>query len=288
MSPSAPSGEPPVTGTPTCYRHPHRETSVRCSRCDRSICPDCMRDAAVGYQCPDCVGEGRRTVRAPRTAFGGRVRGDTGQVTRILVAVNVAVFALSALTGAGLLGTRSFVTDSFGMLPQAVAAGEPYRLFTAMFVHFGLVHIGVNMYALLLLGPQLEQVLGRWRFLALYLLAGLGGTVTSYVASPAFSAGASGAIFGLFGAYFVIARRVGSDTGQIVGLIVINLMLGLFFPGIDVRAHIGGLVAGAAIAAALVYAPGGRRRLPVQLTGVVVVAAALAVAAASRTAALAG
>jgi membrane associated rhomboid family serine protease len=175
------------------------------------------------------------------------------------------------------------------MIPAAVAAGAYYRLLTSMFLHFGVVHIGVNMYALYLLGMPVETALGRLRFITLYLLAGLGGAAASYLFSPVDirSGGASGAIFGLFAAYFVLARRVGADTRQILLSIGISLVFSFSLSGIDYRAHLGGLVVGAAVTAALVYAPTGRSRTAIQLAGMIAAAVLIIVAVGVRTAQLA-
>jgi membrane associated rhomboid family serine protease len=253
---------------PTCYRHPGRETYVRCTRCDRYICPDCMRDAAVGHQCVECVREGNRSVRAPRTIFGGAVSA-TPVVTYTLIAINVLAYLAEIgseqiVNDFAMLGVAA---DQYGLIyPGGVADGEWYRLITAAFLHsppqasFGIGHILFNMWALWVVGPQLEQVLGRWRFTALYLLSALGGSVLLYLVDPSGAAvGASGAIFGLFGAFFVIAKRLRAPMGGIVFLLGLNLVITFAVPGISWEGHIGGLVVGAALAAAFAYAPEARR-----------------------------
>ncbi|SCE71686.1 Membrane associated serine protease, rhomboid family [Micromonospora viridifaciens] len=272
----------PVPTTPVCYRHPGRETYVRCTRCDRPICPECMRDAAVGHQCPECVNEGRRSVRPARTAFGGGAAGRHGYVTKTLIALNVLVMLLSiasARSGAaavggsgfgGLLGDSTPLTDWGAVLGRAlfpdgtiggVAEGQWYRLVTAMFLHYGLLHLLLNMWALWVLGRSLEAVLGPLRFLALYLVAGLGGNVAVYLFSPVNqpSVGASTAIFGLFAGIFVIMRRLGRDTSSIVPILVINLIFTFTVPHISVAGHLGGLFVGALMALVLAYAPRMRR-----------------------------
>jgi len=261
------------TPVPTCYRHPGRETYVRCTRCDRYICPECMRDAAVGHQCVECVAEGNRSVRRPTTTLGARVpTSDTPVMTYSLIGLCVVAYVAE-------LASVKFFTD-FLMVGKAVdqfgapiagvgvAEGEWWRLFTSMFLHqrpsggsFGITHILFNMWALWALGPALERALGRWRFLALYLLSGLGGNVLLYLVDPTGSAvGASGAIFGLFGAFFIIARKFGGQVGPIVFLLVINLVITFSVPGISWEGHIGGLVTGALLALAFVYAPASRRQ----------------------------
>ena len=245
--------------TPTCYRHPGRETYVRCTRCNRYICPDCMRDAAVGHQCVECVREGARTVRQP-SHFGGRQRSNTPVVTYVLIALNVLMFILQSVS-VDLLRELT-------LRPPAIADGDLYRLVTSAFLHYGVMHLLFNMWALYVVGPPLEMWLGRLRFGALYVLSALGGSVLVYLLSSLNSAtaGASGAIFGLFGATFVVGKRLNLDVRWVAALIVINLVFTLVVPMISLQSiswqgHVGGLVTGALIAAAYVYAPRDRRNL---------------------------
>jgi membrane associated rhomboid family serine protease len=287
---------PQAPQVPTCYRHPGRETYVSCTRCDRPICPDCMRSAAVGHQCPECVREGNRTVRQARTVFGGRVA-TRPVVTLTLIALNVIAYV-------GELASPEFVND-FEMLGQlktpfgqvipgyGVADGEWYRLVSAAFLHvplnqgtFGITHILFNMWALWVLGPQLEQVLGRLRFTVLYLLSAVGGNVLLFLVDPGQPAlGASGAIFGLFAAFFVIGRRLGVDTRGIAFLILINLMFTFTFSGISWEGHVGGLVTGAVLAAAFAYAPRNRQQA-VHVGASAIVAATLVILTVVQTTAL--
>ncbi len=274
---------------PTCYRHPNRETHIRCTRCERPICPDCMISAAVGFQCPNCVREGGRTVREARTQFGGRVRQESDVVTKSLIAINVAVFLLITLGGAALvdrlvlIGNVRFV-GSIGE-PAGVAQGEWYRLLTAAFSHEWLPHLLFNMLALWFFGPPLEAALGRARFLALYLLAALGGTAASYLflAPNQGSLGASGAIYGLFGAMFVMARQLRFDTRALGILIAVNLVISFTVPSIDWRAHLGGMLTGAGLAAAFAYAPRGSRTV-VQVAAVAIALVVIAIVVLARTA----
>lgn len=257
-----------------------------------------MREASVGHQCPECVSEGRRSVRPARTAFGGGAAGRQGYVTKTLIALNVLVMLLSiasarsgtAIAGGsglgGLLGGSTPLTRWGGVLAYApyvsfgpfhgIAAGEWYRLVTAMFLHYGVVHLLLNMWGLWVLGRTLEAVLGPLRFLALYLIAGIGGNVAAYLFSPVYSntVGASTAIFGLFAAIFVIMRRLGRDTSAIVPILVINLIFTFTVPGISIAGHLGGLVAGAVMALVLAYAPRTRRTL-FQVGGGTIIALAL-------------
>ncbi len=302
------SESPPTT--PVCYRHPGREAYIRCTRCERVICPDCMREASVGFQCPECVNEGRRSVRPARTAFGGGAAGRHGYVTKALIAVNVLVMLLSiasdrngdAIVGGsgfgGLLGGSTPLTERGAVLGLAVfpdgmiggiADGEWYRLVTAMFLHYGVLHLLLNMYALWVLGRSLEASLGPARFLALYLIAGFGGNVAAYLISApnAATAGASTAVFGLFAALIVIERRMGRDISQVLPILVINLVFTLTVPGISIPGHLGGLAAGGLMALVLAYAPRSRRTL-VQVVGGLVIVLPLLVLAMVRTAALLG
>lgn len=281
----------------TCYRHPDRETGIRCARCDKPICPDCMISASVGYQCPDCVRSGSGTghgarANMPRTLAGGAVAADPWLVTKILLGLNVAVFVAVQIMGDRLLNELLLfglaTTERFGPL-EGVAAGDWYRLLSSAFTHQAFWHIGMNMLALWVLGPQLEAALGRVRFLGLYLLSALGGSVLAYVVSDPQQAslGASGAIYGLFGAMAVLVRRLRYDMRPILILLAINLFFTFTVAHISWQAHIGGLVVGAAVAFAMVHAPRERRAL-VQYGACALVLALEVVACVVRTAALTG
>ena len=287
-----------VTGTPTsvCYRHPDRETYVRCTRCERPICPDCMRSASVGFQCPSCVAEGKASVRRPQAAFGGTAH-EQPLVTWTVMGLCALFFLLTSGAMAGFGGELSPLFRRLALVPtgllygegrevvEGVAQGQYYRLLTAMFLHFGVFHLAFNMYALYLVGPALERALGRLRFASLYLLSGLGGSAASYALGTTnkIAAGASGAVFGLFAAFWVLEQRRGRDASGITALIGINLVIGFVVPNIDWLGHVGGLVAGALTAAALVYAPAGRQRVVVQALGVGLVALAVVAVVAART-----
>jgi membrane associated rhomboid family serine protease len=254
----------PESSAPACYRHPGRETYIRCARCERYICPDCMTAAPVGFQCPECVSEGTRTVRQPTTVLGGQVQERGGDlVTKILIGINVGVWLLGWTVGFGSLAGRFalFRLELFEAEPVGVADGEWYRLLTSAFLHQQIWHIALNMFALWILGSALEPVLGRWRFTALYLLSALGGSAASLTTSDVVSFGASGAVFGLMGALFVVLRRFGRDVSAVLVILAINVVLGFVVPGIDWRAHLGGLVTGAVLAYAFAHAPRGRRAL---------------------------
>src|SRR4051794_30872128 len=241
-----------------------------------------MVAASVGFQCPECVNEGQKTVRQARTMYGGAVNRGGLDVTRVLIGLNVVVFIITAASGAGVLsgGGTSSIYERFALIPPAVANGDWYRLITSTFLHYGFLHIAFNMWALYVIGTPLEQWLGRLRYLTLYVLAGLGGSLLSFATGPlaSQSAGASGAIFGLFGAFFVISRRRGLETGGIVGLIAINLVLSFTFSNIDWRGHVGGLIVGCVVGAVLAWAPPGPHRNRFQAVGCVATALALVVA----------
>ena len=214
--------------------------------------------------------------------YGGRARGRA-DVTLALVAINVVIFLITAASGAGVAtgNGRSSIYDHFALVPAQVAHGEWYRLVSSMFLHYGFLHIGFNLWALWVIGTPLEGMLGRRRFTALYFLAGIGGGVLSFspgqVLTPA--AGASGAIFGLFGAFFVILRRRNLDSGGILGLIAINLVLSFTFANIDWRGHVGGLIVGTIVGAVFAYAPTGPSRDRIQAAGCTAVAVVLVAAA---------
>lgn len=225
-----------------------------------------MKAASVGFQCPSCVKEGAAAVRQPRAAYGGRAT-STPTVTYVLIGLNVAMFLLTTATGTGFAtgGTPSKLFRDLAMVPLYIGLdGDYYRLLTATFLHYGILHIALNMLCLFQLGPYLESAFGRVRFTALYLLAGIGGSALSYSLGPinVQAAGASGAVFGLFAAFFVLQRKRGGDVSQIGATIAINLVISFGYASfIDWRGHVGGLVTGALLTGALVYAPPVRRSL---------------------------
>jgi membrane associated rhomboid family serine protease len=253
MSGVQPEPAPP----PPCYRHPDRAASVLCAHCDSPICTDCMVQAPVGWQCPTCTSEGaKRSRQVPaftRTSPGrSGVVGSTNPTPIVvtIIAINVVVFVLERF------GTDAAVVNRYAMWPAAVhVEGQYYRAFTAMWLHANFLHIFFNMLALLIVGPAVEVLLGRLRFLALYLLAGIGGSVCSYLLSQpnAAGVGASGAIMGVMGAYVVLAGRRHLPMAPVVGLLVLNFVIG-FSGNIDWRAHLGGLVTGALLALVYDYA----------------------------------
>lgn len=299
MSAPTPVPGPSPAVSPRCYRHPDTETWISCARCQRSICTQCMRPAAVGFHCPECVAEAARTVRTPRTLGGGAVPSRPGLVTMVLIGLNVIAFLPFVVGGAigqqeyawgTMLGSsRGF--EGIGEVP-GVAQGAYWRLVSSAFLHAGILHIAFNMYALVLFGPMLERLLGWARFLALYVTCAVSGSVMAYWFSGPFTPtlGASGAVFGLFGAALVLLHKRGQDVSFLLLLLGFNVVLS-FRPGISWQGHLGGLVAGLLIGAVVAYAPRSSRssrtsRTVAQLAVYGVLVVVLAVATGLRTAAL--
>ncbi|WP_416481987.1 rhomboid family intramembrane serine protease [Streptomyces sp. CL12] len=269
----------------TCFRHPQVESYVRCTRCDRFICPSCMREASVGHQCVDCVKEGARSIRGARTVFGGRIAA-VPLVTYVLVGLNVVAYLVELARPSFEYRFAMLGTTPAGYVPQGVAHGDWYRLLTGAFLHltpgegtFGITHILFNMVALWNIGRVVETQLGRVRYLALYLLSALGGSVLELLLIPeSYTVGASGAIFGLGAAYWVMGRRLGHDMRE-VNRYMAGLLLWLVISAglTSWQGHLGGLLAGAVVTPAYAYAPRDQRRALVQ-AGVCVALLALLVA----------
>jgi membrane associated rhomboid family serine protease len=241
-----------------------------------------MTPASVGFQCPECVREGRAAVRTPRGGGLPAAARRWGPVTLTLIAVNVAMFVITAISAA-LVGNNpidnyaSPVFDRLAQVPFLVQGGQWWRVFTAAFLHYGPVHLVLNMLALLVFGSELERRLGRWRFLAVYAASIFGGAAALqlFSAPGAVAAGASTAIYGLFGALGVVMLAGREDVRGLITLLVINVVISLL-PGVSLIGHLGGLVAGALTAAVLVLF---RRRAAVAATGVAVVGVVLLVLA---------
>jgi membrane associated rhomboid family serine protease len=266
-----------------CYRHPGRETNVQCSNCGRPICPDCMTVTPVGMRCPECARD-RTEVR--RISPG--LRAGVAPATYALIAINVVAF-IAQVGGGGSVqsGGGSLFFDG-ALNGPAVADGEWYRIVTAGFLHAGIIHLAFNMFALYILGTLLEPGIGTPRFLAVYLVSLLAGSFGALLLSPdAFTVGASGAVFGLMSAAFIVARHRGVE--QIAGQIGIFILINIFFTigaasHISVGGHFGGLIGGALCALLIVFAerrarrPVGLEALGMAALGVISVAGALAVA----------
>lgn len=266
---------PPAPTVEVCYRHPSLQTRVHCTRCERPICPDCMIPAPVGYQCPECVERARREFRQ---GPGRPLRGGVSATKALLVAI-LAMFVVEVVTG----GPRSLfdgpsvprLFDLGALQPLAIANGQYWRLFTAMFLHAGLLHIGFNAYALYLFGSMIESNLGKTRFVLIYFVSGFVASASSYAFGDVtgVAVGASGAIFGIFGAFIAYNYRrrhlamASANLRWAATLLVLNAFLALGFGAIDWRAHVGGLVAG--VAAGFVaegWGPASRRRA-IQVAG---------------------
>jgi membrane associated rhomboid family serine protease len=272
-----------------------------------------MRDAAVGFQCPSCIAEGKKDTRSGRTPYGGLRPSTQGVVSKTLIGINAAVWLLILATGgqgsrwvdrlslipagqcsAGRGGYYPHITNAAlcragvgGTWFDGVATGAPWQLVTSMFAHVELWHIGFNMVALWFLGPQLELVLGRVRYLGLYLLSGLVGSALVYLfASPASATlGASGAIFGLMGALLVLALKVRADVSQLLMWIGLNFVFTVFGSGISWQGHLGGFLGGVTLAGILAYSPR-ERRATWQAAGFGAVTLLVVIAVVARTAAL--
>jgi membrane associated rhomboid family serine protease len=221
-----------------------------------------MRPAAVGYQCPEEVAEARRTAARVRAPLGGPAGALTGRITPTLIVLCVVAFVAEGFPISGPPTTR--FADDYFLSGIGLFQHEYYRLVTAGFLHYNIFHILVNMYALYVLGYQLERILGWSRYLSLYLLSVVGGNVFVYLIDgwQASALGASTGIFGLLSAYYLVARKVGAGTGQILGLIVLNLVISVSFRHtISLWGHVGGLITGAIVGAVLVYVPSRRWQL---------------------------
>lgn len=278
------------TRLPTCYRHPDRETGLSCAECDRPICTECMTMSPVGPRCPDHAGARRGPVaggiaRAQRT----RVGASQALVTKVLIAVNVAVYLVTAVQGAGINDPGGPLYLKWVLYGPWVAQGDWWRLVTAMFLQGFFLHLALNMLALWWIGSPVEEYLGRVRFLLLYLVSGLAGSAGALLYSPTSPVvGASGAIFGILGAMLILEwQATGRLGGAAATLIVVNLGFNFAFNGaggnISIGGHLGGLVGG--ILVTLSFARWGRGHAAygrVGLTGsiglVLVAAASVALA----------
>lgn len=268
----------------TCYRHPGEETRVRCTRCGRPICPECMHPAPVGHHCPTCVSEERRAVRRrPRIRV-------PRSLTAVLLLANAAVFLVELARG-GASNLRVLV-DMGAMVPALVEDGQFWRLLSAVFLHAGFFHLLLNSYALFLFGTIVETTFGAWRFAAIYLVTGFVASATSYAfgAPERVAVGASGAIFGLLGAWLAYNWRrrelsmAQANIRTALFLIAINVVFGFTVRGIDNAAHLGGLVAGLVAGLAAEGAGRGALRTATRMGGLLLLALAGIALVAWRTA----
>ena len=262
---------PDAASADFCYRHPDRRSFIVCQRCTRTICPSCQTQAAVGFHCPECVNEAR--ANAPRTSpkLTTKVRrlatGGGPIVTYSLIGVTAFVYVLQLLLGGIMTNLLAYAPILTGV--------EPWRMLTTVFVHSqtSFLHILFNMFTLFIFGRLLEPAIGHGRFLLLYLLSGFGGSLAVLLLNPdGVVVGASGAVYGLFGAFFAIQRGLGGNSAQLIVLIGINLLIGFFVPGIAWQAHVGGLLIGGLIGLILLKTrgPRHRRRQVLMLGGVAI------------------
>lgn len=235
-----------VAETMYCYRHPDRETGLSCSDCGRPICVDCMTSAPVGIRCPEHSGKPTGAVKVARSVRRTAGEGTGAIVTRTLIAMNVGVYLLQLAEGAGLNANSGWIFEHGALFGPLVNQGDWWRLISAAFLHYGPIHLGMNMLALWWFGEVVERSLGRGRFLLLYLVSGLAGSAGALLADPgAVTVGASGAVFGMLGALLILEwQATGSFTGQAMTLIALNLVFSFAVPGISYGGHIGGLVGG--------------------------------------------
>ena len=314
-----PSDGQAATGVPTCYRHPDRETWIRCQRCDKSICPDCMRDAAVGFQCPDCVKQANKGSRQNRAMYGGERSADPRLTSYVLIGINAVVWLMIAATGGrlsrvvellalaptGTCGSTSTpnqyypgiddaavcvgATSGDGVWQAGVADGAWWQLLSSAFTHVEIWHVAMNMFALFIFGPALEGIIGRVRFLAVYLVSGVASSVVVlYLASPDSSTvGASGALFGLLGALLVVAKKARLNSQWLMQNLVVAVVITVVgWRLISWQGHLGGFIGGVVAAAIIAYAPKSSRSV-VQWVGLGVFTALLLVLAVVRAGALA-
>jgi membrane associated rhomboid family serine protease len=298
-----------------CKNHPKRPTRITCRRCGQPICADCMIPAAVGYQCPQCVKAHTKQTRINEGPYGGAISSNPMMTSVIIVGINVAVFVLIAATG----GPTSFFTSLLGLMPSGmcviegtnswypnvpdpqvcasiadatwmpgVAEGAIWQPFTSIFTHVSALHLLTNSVSLIFIGPPVERVVGRARFLALYLVAGLFGSafVMWLSGAQSLSYGASGSIFGLLGALLIISLKLRYDIKQLIFWIGLNVVITFTGSNISWQAHLGGLIGGAIATVALLYAPSGPRRNLIQWTALGMLAAICLVAISLRAFAL--
>lgn len=255
-----------------CYRHPDRQSFVLCQRCLRTICPECQTPAAVGVVCPECMNEQRRSATPAQKKAARRshlqpvaVRDSRPLATYAIIGITTLVYLITLIPGFGQSVERMLMFNSAFVAPVWGTPFEPWRLLTVVLVHGSFLHIALNMLVLFMMGSSLEPLLGRWRFIVLYVLAAIGGSVAVALLAPlTWVVGASGAIFGMFGALLVIGRHIGANIRGIVIVIAINFALPFVFAlvgaissgsfaaaleavRISWQAHLGGFIVGAAV-----------------------------------------
>jgi membrane associated rhomboid family serine protease len=236
----------PASAANFCYRHPGRQSFILCQRCGRTICADCQTQAAVGVVCPECMREQRKNAPRTKPALLTRLTGSgKPTVTYSIIGITLVMYLLQFVFGDQITNLLLYA----GLYSQPGSL-EPWRLLTTALVHGSIFHVLLNMFTLWIFGQMLEQLLGRGRYLALYLLSALAGSLGVLFLADLYTpvVGASGAIFGLVGAFLVIQRRLGGNAKQLLVLVGINLVIG-FIPGLNIawQAHVGGIIGGAAL-----------------------------------------
>ncbi|WP_329053454.1 rhomboid family intramembrane serine protease [Amycolatopsis sp. NBC_01488] len=278
----------PQAALPGCWWHPNRPTGLSCSRCGRPACPDCLREAPVGFQCTDCVHSGTQQQRRQhrdyqeaglgvRTIAGARPSGSF-LATQVILAVNVVVFLVTVVQARSLNDNQTSGIFQVGVLwgQATLGAGEWWRLFTSGFLHYGPIHIAVNMFSLWMMGRALEPVFGKVRYLALYFVSMLGAStaVLLFDNLDGGTAGASGALFGLMGAYGVIVLKLRLNPSGLIITLALNAFITFGVANISILGHVGGLVTGALVTVAMLYAPQARQA-QWQLAGVAILVVAM-------------
>ena len=264
QSPGAgPDFSPP--GFAPCYRHPDRMTGISCQRCRKPICGECMNSASVGFQCPSCIASGRASTRAPRTAFGAILKPGGGTATKVVMAVLTVEWVLSLVSGRLLDGLLV-------MSNEAVYLGQFWRLFTSALTSGTILGLLMNLLVLWIAGRAIESELGAWRFVVLYIAAGLGGATMLFVFGPYASAGygAAAAVIGLLAANSIFKYKMRDDVRADIGLFILLILYSILigFRSFGWLMLIGGIVVGALVGLVLAYAPR-RNRGTVQVVGIV-------------------
>ena len=262
QSPGAgPDFSPP--GFAPCYRHPDRMTGISCQRCHRPICGECMNPASVGFQCPSCVTSGRASLRAPRTVFGAILKPGGGSATKVVMAVLTVEWVLS-------LVSRGLLDQLLVMSNQAIYLGQFWRLFTSALTSGTILGLLMNLLVLWIAGRGIESELGAWRFVALYLAAGLGGATMLFIFGPYASVGygAAAAAIGLLAANAIFKYKIREDVRADIGLFILLILYSILigFHSFGWLMLVGGIVVGALVGLVLAYAPR-RNRGTVQVVG---------------------
>ena len=258
---AGPDFSPP--GFAPCHRHPERMTGISCQRCHKPICGECMNPASVGFQCPSCVASGRATARAPRTAFGAILKPGGGTATKVVMAVLAVEWLLALLSG-------RLLDQLLVMSNEAVYLGQFWRLFTASLTSGTILGLLMNLLVLWIAGRAIESELGAWRFVALYIAAGLGGATMLFVFGPPGSGGygAAAAVIGLLAANAIFKYKMREDVRADIGLFILLILYSILigFRSFGWLMLIGGIIVGALVGVVLAYAPR-RNRNTVQLVG---------------------